>query len=145
MCTDCRLHAVVFRIRDNGHKLKHRKVCEHQETLFNVRVTEQCHRLASVCCVCVTEDIQKPSGHHPGQLTLDGLAKADGLGQTISRRPFQPQPFCDTRKNNCLSFCFSITIDIYDPMAQNSRSLISLSRVRLRSAETQKVLSESLI
>lgn len=63
-----------------------------------MRVSGNCHRLASGSCIFVIEEIQKPSGLHPGQLTLDDLAKAGGLDQRISRGPFQPQPFCDEEK-----------------------------------------------
>ena len=41
-------------------------------------------------------NIQKLSGHGPGQLTLGGPAWAERLDQTTSRDPFQTQPFCDS-------------------------------------------------
>jgi len=48
-----------------------------------------------VCTIPV--DIQKPSGHGPGQLTLGGPARSGALDQKTFRDPFQPQLFCDTK------------------------------------------------
>lgn len=44
-------------------------------------------------------DVQKLSGHDPGQLAVGGLAWAVGLDQMTYRAFFQPQPFYD------LNFC----------------------------------------
>jgi len=44
----------------------------------------------------ILENIQKLSGHGPGQPALGGPACAGGLDHMISRSPFPPQPFCDS-------------------------------------------------
>lgn len=59
---------------------------EHQETffLFKVRVTEHWHRLPREAMESTLRDIQKPSGHSPGQPVLSNPAAADKLDKVTS-------------------------------------------------------------
>ena len=70
---------------------------QHQETLFHC---EGDWGLAKVtqggCRVSIHGDIQKPSGHGPGQLPQGVSAWAAGLDQITSRGVFQPQPLHDS-------------------------------------------------
>lgn len=53
------------------------------------------------CGVSILGDIEKLSGHSPGQPALDGPIPAGGVDKVTSRAPFQSQLFrytlfCDT-------------------------------------------------
>lgn len=50
--------------------------------------------------ISIHGDSPKPPGHCPGKLALDSIAWAGWLDKTISRGPFQPEPFCDSKINN---------------------------------------------
>jgi len=68
---------------------------------------EHWHRLVAQigAGVSIRGDIHnKPSGHGPRRPTVGGPAGAlrSGLDQTTSRGPFQPQPFCDSVRANCV-------------------------------------------
>jgi len=65
----------VTGIRDNGHKLKHRKLQMNiRKHFFTVRVTKNWHTLPGEVVASVLGGIQKLSGHDPGQLALGGPA-----------------------------------------------------------------------
>lgn len=52
--------------------------------LFTVRVTEHWHRLPGEAVESTLRDIQKPSGHSPGQPVLSNPAAADKLDKVTS-------------------------------------------------------------
>lgn len=68
---------------------------EHQETFF-IFYSKGDWALAQVAWEAVEStlrDIQKPSGHSPGQPVLSNPAAADKLDKVTSWGPFQPQLF----------------------------------------------------
>lgn len=71
--------------------------------LLTVQVTEQWHRLPREGLL---GNLQKLSGHGPGQPGLSIHAWVHGLDRITSRHLFQPQPFCDLK---CFSFFFFFT------------------------------------
>ena len=87
----------LFRIRGtiHGHQLKHRRChLNIRKHFFTVRVTEHWHRLPKQVVESPSlGDIQKSSGHSPGQPGLGDPAWAVGLDQVTSRGPFQ---LCDS-------------------------------------------------
>lgn len=48
------------------------------------------------CEVSVLRDLQKMTGHGPGQLVLAGSARAGRLDQMTFRGPYQHKEFCET-------------------------------------------------
>jgi len=80
-CEDngARLFSVVpsDRTGGNGHKLKHRRLCLNiRKHFFTVRVTGHCHSSPRDVGASLLGDIQKPSGHGPGQPSPDDPAFA---------------------------------------------------------------------
>jgi len=88
-----RLFSVLPTARKKGNR--HRRFC------LNIRKHFFSHAGDSVLAQVAQGgcgdlgDVQKPSGHGPGQPALGRPAQA-GLDKTPSRGPFQPQPFCDS-------------------------------------------------
>ena len=64
------------RMRGNGHKVRYRKFHLYiRRIFFMVRVVKYRHRRTQGGCgVSLLGNVEKPSGHGPGQLALDGPA-----------------------------------------------------------------------
>ena len=98
--------------RDNGHKLQHRRFPLNIRKHFCYCEDDQARAQAAQggCGISTHGDIQKPSGHGPGQLAQGGPAWAEGLDQMTSRGPFQPQPFCDSDYSRVLGATLLVSI-----------------------------------
>lgn len=85
------LSSVVLseRRKEKEHKLKHRGVPQNKSKHFyTLGMIKHGHRLPTVP---ILRDIQKPSGHSPGQPAQWASAWAGVLDQKTSKGPSQPQ------------------------------------------------------
>lgn len=88
----------------NWNKLKHRRFCLNQETLFDCEGDQALSQVAQEDCescrytkiLGIFGDIKKGSGHDCGNLVLGSLAWIGWLDNTTSRDAFQTQLFCDS-------------------------------------------------
>lgn len=76
---------------------------EHQETLY-CEVEKTLAQVVQSSWVFLHGDLQKLSGHHPGQAALGCSVWPVGLDQMVSRGPFQSQTVCNSAilRNNAV-------------------------------------------
>lgn len=83
------------RTRGDGSKWKHRKISQHQETFFPLRVTKHWHRLHRELWNLHAQRCFKAVWTWNWATGSEWSCLSRGLGQVTFRVPCQPQPVCD--------------------------------------------------